>query len=88
MRMPVAFVMLLIGVAATNAQDAPPQIKMLTPTECSTITKKSEAEIYIKGPVQIGNATFEASTITRGVSFNGVDYFDVIVRSCFVGKPL
>jgi hypothetical protein len=74
----------------TAAQTAkPPEIKFLSPAECATITKRSDNEFYVVGPVILGGMTIAKSTVTRnGISFNGVDPFDVINRSCFRGGPV
>jgi hypothetical protein len=85
-----AFSLVIIVFAGANAQEqkAPPTVRVLTPAECALITKRSDTEFFIKGPVTIGDITFEESTLTRtGTVNNGIDEFDVIDRSCFKGKP-
>jgi hypothetical protein len=89
------FVIGMCAIASTaclttvGAQErkAPPEIKMLSPEECALISKRSENDYYVKGPVTIGGITIEKSNLTRkGVIFNGDDHFEVIQRSCFGGK--
>ena len=74
--------------AGAQERKSPPEIKMLTPEECALITKRSENDYYVKGPVTIGGITIEKSNLTRkGVIFNGVNHFEIIQRSCFGGAP-
>jgi hypothetical protein len=79
----------LLSCAGASAQERKtPEVKMLTPAECALITKRSDNEFFIKGPVTIGVSTFEESSVSpNGVNYNGIDNFDVINRSCFNGKP-
>lgn len=65
----------------------PPEIKLLSPAECTEIVKRSDNEFYINGKVVIGGMTISQSNVPRnGISYGGVDPFDVINRSCFSGK--
>jgi hypothetical protein len=87
-------VALIVAALAGNAvslaaeQQKTPEIKMLTPAECALITKRSDNEFYVKGPVVIGGITMTESSLSKnGIILNGVDNFDVINRSCFNGKP-
>jgi hypothetical protein len=76
------------GAAVGKEGGAAPAVKLLTPAECAQITKRSDTQFYIKGPLTIGGVTIENSTLTpNGIVFNGVDNFDVIKRSCFNGRP-
>jgi hypothetical protein len=82
------FAMFLAGAANAQERKAP-EMKMLTPAECALITKRSDNEFYIKGPVTIGGMTFAESSLTRkGIVNKGVDNFDVVNRSCFNGKAM
>jgi hypothetical protein len=74
---------------AAAEQQKPPSVKMLAPAECALITKRSDDEFYVKGPITIGSVTLTDSSISRkGIIVNDVDNFDVINRSCFNGKPM
>jgi hypothetical protein len=85
----VASMLLFSAFANAQEREGPPEIKLLTPAECAMVSKRSENDFYIKGPLTIGNTTYESSIVSRnGVSFGGVDHFEVISRSCFQGKPL
>ena len=73
--------------ALAQQRPAPADVKMLTPAECALIDKRSENEFYIRGPVIIGGVKIWDQEIKRrGISVNGVDNFDVVQRSCFMGK--
>jgi hypothetical protein len=82
---------LVFGVFASGAvaqQSNSPGARMLTPAECSLITKGSQGDFIVKGPVMIGGIKFENQSIPpHGVRINGIDSFDVIQRSCFNGRP-
>jgi hypothetical protein len=91
MRVIVALIVAALAGNAVSLAAEPqkaPEIKMLTPTECALITKRSDNEFYVKGPVVIGGITMTESSLSKnGIILNGVDNFDVINRSCFNGKP-
>ena len=82
----------MTAIFATQAwaaeEQKAPVVKMLTPAECALITKRSDNEFYVKGPVTIGGITMTDSSVGKnGIIFNDVDNFDVINRSCFQGRP-
>jgi hypothetical protein len=78
---------MLLGAGAAFAQTSIP-VKMLTPAECALISKRSETEFFVKGPVKIGGLRMTGVPVTPGAATaTGVDTFDVISRSCFNGKP-
>jgi hypothetical protein len=83
---------ILFAVITTGAfaqERKVPEIKMLAPADCDLIEKRSENEFYIRGPVTLGGLTMiNQSLARRGVISNGVDYFDIIQRSCYAGRPL
>ena len=87
-----AIIAITIAIFTTQARAAEeqkaPTVKMLTPAECALITKRSDNEFYVKGPVTIGGITMtDCSVGKNGIIFNDVDNFDVINRSCFQGRP-
>ena len=89
--MRVAFMVsaLIIAPAAAQAQaPKPPEVKLLTPAECSQITKRPQGDFLVKGSVTIGGMTISDSNVPpHGIVMNGIDNFDVIQRSCFNGRP-
>jgi hypothetical protein len=69
-------------------QQSPPQIKMLSPSECAVIEKRPIGDYMVNGTINIGNITISNSNVSRdGINYGGIDPFDVITRSCFNGKP-
>lgn len=83
---------MLFAISAGGAfaqQQKAPEVKILTPAECSNIVKRSDNEYFIQGAVQIGGMRISQSNVQRnGISYGGMDPFDVITRSCFNGKPM
>lgn len=80
----LAIAVLLITTSA-QADD----VKMLTPEECSHISKLPSGEFYINDPVKIGFMTIHHQNVSprSGIAVNDVDSFDVIQRSCFNKNP-
>jgi hypothetical protein len=79
--------LMLVATAAGGQERKGPDVKTLTPAECALITKRSDNEFYVKGPVTIGVATVTESDLRPGgVIINGVDNFAVVQRSCFSAK--
>jgi hypothetical protein len=73
---------------AQAQQQKPPEVKLLTPAECSQITKRPQGDFFVKGPITIGGMTISNSNVPpHGLIQNGIDNFDVIQRSCFSGRP-
>jgi hypothetical protein len=88
--MPAILVFLAI-ILASNAQaeqPKPPEVRLLTPAECSQITRRPQGEFMVKGSLTIGQLTIEDSNVfPNGLVINGIDFFEVIRRSCFSGRP-
>jgi hypothetical protein len=78
-----------IFLVTTSAQAANDDVKMLTPEECSHISKLPSGEFYINDPVKIDFMTIHHQNVSprSGIAVNGVDSFDVIQRSCFNKNP-
>jgi hypothetical protein len=89
MRTTIVVSTLVIASAVAQAQTQnPPEVKLLTPTDCSQITKRPQGDFYVKGPIRIGGMLIQNSNVPpHGMVMNGIDNFDVIQRSCFNGKP-
>ncbi len=80
----------LLCMSFAKAQDraAPVGVKMLTPAECALVTRRPEGDFFVKGTLRIGVTTISNSTVSaNGIVIGGIDNFDVINRSCFIGKP-
>ena len=79
-----------IGLSApvTAQQPQSPPIKMLSLTECALIEKRPAGDYMVNGTITIGNMTITNSKVPpNGISYSGIDPFDVITRSCFTGRP-
>jgi hypothetical protein len=89
MRVALMVSALIIAPTVAQAQQGkPPEVKLLTPAECSQITKRPQGDFFVKGPITIGGMTIKDSNVPpHGIVINGIDNFDVIQRSCFSGRP-
>ena len=79
----------LTGISAqVMAQQQPiPKIQMLSPTECTVISKRPAGDYMVNGTIKVGSMTISNSNVVRGgINYGGVDPFDIITRSCFSGK--
>jgi hypothetical protein len=77
----------LMSAQASAQKVSPSVVTILKPAECALISKKSDEEYYVEGPVTIGVATLTDTPVTRGfLNLGDVDTFEVISRSCFMNK--
>src|ERR1700733_6008177 len=89
MRIAIIVSMLLVAPAIAQEQrQEPPDVKLLTPDECSQITKRPQGDFFVKGSIEIGGMTIKDGNVPpHGISNGGIDPFNVIQRSCFNGQP-
>ncbi|MBW7970272.1 hypothetical protein [Bradyrhizobium sp. BR 10289] len=69
-------------------QQVSPPVKMLSPAECALIERRPAGDYMVNGTITIGGLTVTNSNVPRnGINLGGIDPFEIITRSCFVGRP-
>ena len=83
----VSLVASMVSIAAlAQSQNKVKLVDRLTEAECATITKVSEREYMVKGPVMIGQVRLADTNVQWGTLLDGVDPWFLIAISCFPSK--
>jgi hypothetical protein len=74
------------NAALAQSQNKAKLVDRLTEEECATITRVSEREYMVKGPVMIGQVRLADTNVQYGTLLDGVDPWFLITISCFPNK--
>jgi hypothetical protein len=84
----VSLVASMVSIAAlAQSQNKVKLVDRLTEAECATITRVSEREYMVKGPVMIGQVRLADTNVQyNGTLLDGTDPWFLITISCFPTK--